>query len=71
MHRQQARRALDHHVRALAKRLADQRDARRRGRVLLATARTHSAPARVLPAPRPPSISQRPGAAALRGLGGS
>ena len=58
MHGQQAGHALDHHLAGVVLGLADQRD-----RALLAARRsatrlTHSAPARVLPAPRPPSSSQ-------------
>ena len=60
MHGKQAGHALDHHLAHVVLGLADQRDAalgvaiRSRERERL----THSAPARVLPAPRPPSISQ-------------
>ena len=54
--REQAGDALDHHLAHIVLGLADQRDARRG--IVDRTLRTHSAPARVLPAPRPPSISQ-------------
>ncbi len=62
--REQARRALDHDVARVSEGLADERDAAapaRRRQPAEAGARapiTHSAPARVLPAPRPPSTSQ-------------
>ena len=64
MHGEQAGDALDHHLAHVVLGLADQRDRRAcplgggKRRDARAMPRTHSAPARVLPAPRPPSISQ-------------
>ena len=56
MHGEQPGDAFDHHLARLVLGLADQRDAR--GGIAKRELRTHSAPARVLPEPRPPRMSQ-------------